>query len=106
MTSPRHQVDVVITEYGVVELRGRTMNQRATALAEIAHPDFRAELRGCRGDRADCGMNELWIVRHGETEWSASGRHTSTTDVPLTDEGRADAAAVVPRSPYTASPSY
>jgi len=32
-------------------------------------------------------VTELWIVRHGETEWSASGRHTSTTDVPLTEAG-------------------
>jgi probable phosphoglycerate mutase len=41
-------------------------------------------------------VHEVWIVRHGQTEWSASGRHTSRTDVPLTDTGRADAAALAP----------
>ena len=45
VTTPRHQVDVVVTEYGAAELRGRPSAQRAQALAEIAHPDFRDELR-------------------------------------------------------------
>lgn len=37
---------------------------------------------------------ELWLVRHGETEWSASGRHTSVTDLPLTEHGEEVARAL------------
>jgi broad specificity phosphatase PhoE len=36
--------------------------------------------------------DRIWLVRHGETEWSKSGRHTSTTDLPLTSEGERIAA--------------
>jgi probable phosphoglycerate mutase len=39
---------------------------------------------------------ELCVVRHGETEWSRSGKHTSVTDVPLTPMGEKQAAALAP----------
>ena len=44
VSTPRHQVDVVITEYGAAELQGRTIRERSIALAHIAHPMFRDDL--------------------------------------------------------------
>ncbi len=37
---------------------------------------------------------EIFLIRHGETEWSRSGQHTSRTDLPLTEEGRVRAQAL------------
>jgi broad specificity phosphatase PhoE len=39
----------------------------------------------------------LYLVRHGETEWSRAGRHTSTTDLPLLPDGEEAARALAPR---------
>lgn len=44
ITTPRHHVDVIVTEYGTAELEGKTVRERGEALAAIAHPQFRDEL--------------------------------------------------------------
>jgi acyl-CoA hydrolase len=44
VTTPRHQVDVIVTEFGAAELAGRSVEERAARLVAIAHPDFREEL--------------------------------------------------------------
>ena len=45
VTTSRYDVDYVATEYGIVPLKGKTLRQRLDALIEIAHPDFRDQLR-------------------------------------------------------------
>ncbi|MCS6925487.1 MAG: hypothetical protein NZ578_06255 [Candidatus Binatia bacterium] len=45
VTAQRAFVDYVVTEYGIASLRGKSLRQRAAALIEVAHPDFRAELK-------------------------------------------------------------
>jgi broad specificity phosphatase PhoE len=39
---------------------------------------------------------ELWLLRHGATEWALNGRHTGRTDLPLLPEGEAEARALAP----------
>ncbi len=54
VSTPRHHTGVVVTEHGVAELAGKTVRERAAALVEVAHPDFRDGLRAVaeRLDRA------------------------------------------------------
>jgi broad specificity phosphatase PhoE len=41
-------------------------------------------------------VNEVWLVRHGETEWTVSKKHTGSSDIPLTAEGERRARALEP----------
>jgi len=45
VTTSRNDVHYVVTEYGIANLRGKTIRQRAEALIDIAHPDFRDQLK-------------------------------------------------------------
>ena len=44
VSAPRTLADIIVTEYGIARLKGKTQRQRAEELIAIAHPDFRAEL--------------------------------------------------------------
>jgi acyl-CoA hydrolase len=58
ITTPRHQVDVIVTEYGTAELEGKTVRERGEALAAIAHPQFRDELLAA-AERASTGRSPV-----------------------------------------------
>jgi acyl-CoA hydrolase len=45
VTTPRTEVDWVVTEYGAVQLKGQNVRKRTEMLISISHPDFREELR-------------------------------------------------------------
>jgi acyl-CoA hydrolase len=45
VTALRTDVDIVVTEFGIAELRNESLASRAERLIEIAHPDFRSELK-------------------------------------------------------------
>lgn len=45
VTTPRNDTHIIVTEYGIADLKGKSLRERAQALIAIAHPDFRDELR-------------------------------------------------------------
>lgn len=58
VTTPRVDVDYIVTEYGIAHLRGRSLRQRAKALINIAHPDFRESLIKAYEERFHCAFED------------------------------------------------
>lgn len=54
VTLGRNDIDYVVTEYGIAHLKGRSVRERVEAMINIAHPDFRADLR------AEANKIQLW----------------------------------------------
>ena len=50
VVTTRNDVHYVVTEFGVADLYGRSIRQRARALIDVAHPDFREELEACAAE--------------------------------------------------------
>jgi 4-hydroxybutyrate CoA-transferase len=56
VTTPRTLADYIVTEYGVAELRGKNLRQRAKALIAICHPDFRERVERDTKERKDVNL--------------------------------------------------
>lgn len=54
VTTSRNDVDYAVTEYGIAKLSGKTLKERARALIEIAHPNFRDDLKKVYEERFHC----------------------------------------------------
>jgi acyl-CoA hydrolase/GNAT superfamily N-acetyltransferase len=64
VVTTRGDVNTVVTEHGIAELRGRTVRERALSLISVAHPDFRAELLAAAKNRKLVAMDQVpWPER-------------------------------------------
>ena len=100
VVTTRGDVHWVVTEYGVAELKGRTVRERTLALISIAHPDFRAELLAAAKKRH--------FVTFDQIPWPEGGKPYPAefeSDEPLKDS-RSDSARSSPRTSACSGSSF
>jgi 4-hydroxybutyrate CoA-transferase len=62
VTTPRNDVHYVVTEFGIADLRGKSLRQRAQALISIAHPNFRDVLQSAVVTPAAQGQGAKYAI--------------------------------------------
>jgi acyl-CoA hydrolase len=101
VTTPRSDVMYLVTEFGMVNLKGRSVAERAKAIIALAHPDFREDLeRQARG----CALpSSLWHAMAQRDCNSKEKRHLALDEMPLRGQQHTWNARVdcrqVPQSP-------
>jgi acyl-CoA hydrolase len=81
VTTPRSDVMYVVTEFGMVNLKGRSVAERAKALIGLAHPDFREDLerQACENRLIPRGVSLCLSARPAHNESSARGAAAKIT---------------------------